>query len=373
MQPVSRVGRPAAIVPPVMITTTGSTFSPWVMAPAYVTVTWTWAEGSTTGLQPTINFGSAATRTVYMTATDASGNDALNQITLFNIGFSSLDDPGRNSLPALYNWTAQPVSGLANVNSMTGLQLFLAADNATLTGPLNFNGMSRLTHIECYQSSFTSATVAGCTAMIRLVLEQNKLTTIDPTPCAATLQELRVAFQQTGVMTFPAVMPAFPNLYHWCTRDQTVTNMPDFSATGPGFPALNQLWIWNTGQSGALIVNSSVVMDSVLAHNNAYTSVNLANQFPYSGGQFTAQIAMASCALTSINITGDGLLFSVDFSANALPQAQVDSVLTTMNGFGSTDSLGLVDVSGGTNATPSATGLAAAAALRLRSWTVNTN
>lgn len=364
------IARPG--VPPVTITTTGSTFSPSVAAPSYVTVTWTCPAAGivTTGLTPTLSFGSVATRIVYMTAQDTSGNDALNQVTLFNIGFDSTNDPGRYSLPSSYNWPAQSVSGIANVNSMTGLQLFLAANITTLTGPVTFDRMSRLTNIECYNSRFTSATVNGCLSLLRIVIEQNSLTSFDPSPVASTLGELRLAFQQTGTLAFPAGLTNFPNLYHWCVRDQTVTNMPDFSA---GFPSLSQLWIWNTGQSGILTVNSSVQMDSVLAHNNAYTTANLGSLFPFTGGQLTGQIAMASCSLTSVTITGDGQLFSVDFSNNLLPQAQVDSVLTVMNGYGTTDAQGVINVGGTGNAAPSATGTTAKNALISRSWTVTTN
>ncbi len=360
-----------ALPQPVVITTTGSTFSPWVqVASQNVTVTWTWSGGQVTGLTPVINFGTAATRQVTMTATNSAGYPALNLITMFNIGFSSLDDQGRYSLPASYDWTPQAVSGLANVNSMTGLQLFLAAGIAGLTGGVAFDGMSALTHIECYQSSLTQASVYGCTSMVRVVIEQNRLSAFNANPVAATLGELRLAFQQTGVLALTPLTQAMPNLYHFCVRDQTVTGMPDFSS---GFPALTQLWIWNTGQSGVLTVGSSVQMDSVLAHNNAYTTAGLANQFPFTGGQLTGQIAMASCSLTSVNITGDGQLFSVDFSNNQLPQSQVDSVLTTMNGYNTTDSLGVINVSGTGNAAPSATGSAAAVSLRGRGWTVTTN
>jgi hypothetical protein len=369
-QPGRAVTRPA--VPPVTITTTGSAFSPWVAAPPYVTVTWSCpAAGiTTTGLTPVLSFGSTGTRTVYMTATDASGNDALNQITLFNIGFDSTNDVGRYSLPSSYNWTAQAVSGITNVNSMTGLQLFLAANITTLAGPVIFDGMARMTNIECYNSRFTSATVRGCASLLRCVIEQNNLTQFDPSPVAPTLGEMRLAFQQSGTLTLPAGLTNFPNLYHWCVRDQTVTNMPSFAS---GFPSLSQLWIWNTGQSGTLTVGSSVPMDSVLAHDNAYTTANLGSLFPYIGGQLTGQIAMANNALASVTITGDGQLYSVDFSNNLLPQAQVDSVLTTMNGYATTDALGVINVSGTGNAAPSATGTSAKNALISRSWTVTTN
>src|SRR5690242_959948 len=209
-----RAGGAGLPVPPaVVITTTGSTFSPWVQAPSGVTVTWTWAGGSTTGLTPTLSFGSAATRTVYMTASAAGRYSGLDQVTLFNIGFSHLDDQGGNSLDSSYDWTPQLVSGLAGVNFMTGLRKFLAADIAGLTGPVSFDGLAQLTHIECYQSGFTSATVRGCNSMVRLVLESNKLTAFDLNPVAATIREFRCAFQQTGALALtPLAGGAMPNL-----------------------------------------------------------------------------------------------------------------------------------------------------------------
>jgi hypothetical protein len=55
----------------------------------------------------------------------------------------------------------------------------------------------------------------------------------------------------------------------------------------------------------------------------------------------------------------------------ALNQTSVDNILVSLDTAGQSD--GTVDISGGTSAAPSATGLAAKASLEGKGWTVTTN
>lgn len=366
-------------IPPVTIITTGAAFSPWLQAPPGVTVTWTWAGGSATGLLPAISFGTAATRTVYMTAVDAVGNDALNQITLFNIGHDHTLDPGYDSLDSTYDWASQSVAGISNVNSMSGLVKFLAQQITSLTGPVNFSGMSRLTHADVYGSAFTSAQIAGCTSLLRYDVELNNIvpsnSLLDLNPIAGNVYDLRAAHQNAGVggMTFVPLTAPLANLYHFCVRDQQLTSMPD---PGTQLPVVQQLWIYNCGQSGTLAPRSSALFD-ILAYSNSYSSADLTNQFPSAGPVPPAsttsvpRVDMHSNSLTSVTLTGCPALLSMDFSSNLLPQAQVDGILATVDGFGTSN--GTLNLGGTGNSAPSAAGTTHKTNLAGRGWTVTTN
>lgn len=93
--------------------------------------------------------------------------------------------------------------------------------------------------------------------------------------------------------------------------------------------------------------------------------------------KFGGMIAFSvnGCAsLTTINIpvlttVPSGAWYSLD--NNALSQATVDDILVKFAASGATN--GSLYLNGGTNATPSATGLTAKATLLSRGWTVSTN
>jgi hypothetical protein len=75
--------------------------------------------------------------------------------------------------------------------------------------------------------------------------------------------------------------------------------------------------------------------------------------------------------LQHINITGCVNLDDVDLSSNALTEASVDHVLIALDDNGLTD--GFLYLDGGTNATPSALGLAAKLSLEAKNWDVFIN
>lgn len=336
-----------AVFPPalsyVRITTTGATFNPTVelVGGSGATVTWVSEEGgvTATGLNPTLSFGSAGTRHVRMTVANGAV-DAMADVRTFNLGYNHTDDAGDYVMGAQYDKTAQAVTLVENVQVMTGLVRFAAANIATLGGNLNFTGLSNLQYVECCYSRVQSATLTGCTSLIRLALEQNNLTSpLDLNPVAGNLRDLRAAAQQSGALTLSTLSSPLAQLYHLCVRDQTVTGMP----TAAQLPVVRELWIWNTGQSGTLTSSSSAIA-SLLANGNAYTSVVL---------------------------TGRTTMAFANLQGNALPQAAVDAVLVEAASWGTSNRA--IDVSGGSNAAPSATGTAARATLLGRGWTVTVN
>lgn len=83
------------------------------------------------------------------------------------------------------------------------------------------------------------------------------------------------------------------------------------------------------------------------------------------------QLYHCCSVLTHINITGSVDLIDVDLESNELTEASVDHILITLDN--NSLSNGFVDLSGGTNAIPSATGLAAITSLLGKGWAVTVN
>ena len=111
------------------------------------------------------------------------------------------------------------------------------------------------------------------------------------------------------------------------------------------------------------------------------TGCGALNTLELQGNALTA-ITLAGCAalqtlelysnnFTSIDLGGLAALLTVDLSYNALDQASVDGVLADLAANGLSD--GYLDLSAGTNATPSIVGAASAATLTSRGWYVATN
>jgi hypothetical protein len=75
--------------------------------------------------------------------------------------------------------------------------------------------------------------------------------------------------------------------------------------------------------------------------------------------------------LTSLTISSSLNSTSLNFTGNALTQSVVDAILAHLVTAGYTG--GSVDLSGGTNSTPSSAGLISKATLQSNGWTVNNN
>jgi hypothetical protein len=97
----------------------------------------------------------------------------------------------------------------------------------------------------------------------------------------------------------------------------------------------------------------------------AFTSLD------FTGITTMTELYNVSTGLQHINITGCVNLNDVELSYNALTEASVDHVLITLDDNGLSN--GYVDLSGGTNAIPSALGLAAQASLVIKGWAAFVN
>lgn len=254
-------------------------------------------------------------------ATD--GSPAFDQVVTLNLGFNRGDDYGRLSLPSEYEHDAQPVTGITGLPLLTGLVRFCAA-RTPLTGRLDLNGLSRLEHVECYRTELEAVDLAGCSALVRLVVEDCRLAELDLGPVRRTLQDLRAAIMRSPAgLTFPPLAGPMEALYHYCVREQVVHGSLPHSQ----LPVVEEYWVWATGQR-TCDAPTSAVLTSYLARENP------------------------------------------------LDQQSVDAVLmaleTRVPGEGRVD-LGGRTPTGVLAAAPSAAGQAAADALRRRGWGVASN
>lgn len=318
-------GRNGALVharlnePYVSITTTGASFSPLIELAAGSQATVRWmnldtAQSLGTGTNPAFTFGSSATRHVGFRV-EYQGREAFDAVLTLNLGFDYTQDAGTYNIGAGYNYASQQISGVSGLQKLVNLRRFLAA-GTNLTGNLDVSGLSHLEFIECFNARVQSINLAGCSSLVRLCLEANSLSSLDLNPVRHSLYDVRAAIQSTGTLTFVSLSGPMDRLYHYCMRDQVVTNMIPHTY----LPVIQEHWIWNTGQTYA-DTPTSTVLRSFAAQGNSYD------------------------------------------------QASVDRILTGLNTLQPGDgSWHGVDLTG--SATPSAAGQQAAADLRSRNWTV---
>jgi hypothetical protein len=346
----------------VRITTEGSSFNPTVELASGSTATVKWQCEETgqieTGINPTLTFGSSATRHVRMTVSDAYG-DAMRDIVTFNMGFSNSDDTGIYQMGAGYNKTAQSISGIENARAMTGLVRFAAANISSLVGPIDLTGLSSLQFIECFYSRIQSIILSGCTSLIRLCLEHNNISSLDLNPVAACLKDFRGAEQVGGTLTLVPVCLDLGLLYHLCCRNETLVNHPQSSR----LPLLEEQWVWSSGRSGTYTTDSSVIR-SMLIYNNYYTAISLANKIL--AGR-NATLDANHNRLTSVDISGCPGLTSINLSANPLLETTIDTILNDIDAWSTSG--GTLNL-GATCGVRSAASDTAVSNLAGRGWTV---
>jgi len=131
------------------------------------------------------------------------------------------------------------------------------------------------------------------------------------------------------------------------------------------FRGVPELTISNNPNLTSLDISNMPYLVEVQTNYNGLTSIDL------TGSTGIISLELAGNSLTSIDLTGLVNLYSLDFENSNLSQESVDYILTFLaNG---SLSGGSVNLSGGTSAPPSATGLAAIATLEGRGWDVFVN
>lgn len=176
---------------------------------------------------------------------------------------------------------------------------------------------------------------------------------------------------------FPIVAPtAYRKLArHLCAHNVHLTNHIDFA----NVPSLSELWMWDTGQSGPLILTNLSSLTSVQVYDDG--STGLANSFTTAAFQGSSNLWDLELenipTLTNLDVigcaTGTNRAASLMAQNVSLPTSVVDAVLTNLDASGLSG--GSVDLSGTNNGVPSVAGLTAMHDLTnaLRGWTVYWN
>lgn len=265
--------------PPVAVTFTVTraslgNFSPIVerAVGSVATVAWLDADDNvlSTSLTPTISLA-AGTHVIQLTSS------ALEELITLNLGYSHLQDPGELA-NAAYNHASQYVTAVGGLTNLTGLERFLCANTigggytGNLAGAIDFTGLTDLIQIECFDALVSSVNLTGCTALRRLCLEACNMTNLNINPVRLTLQDVRAAVQKTGSLTFTAMTLSFPALWHFCVRDQPVTNALSMDLA----PVMNQYWAWNCGLTTAAVPNTTDGA-SFLLYQNSFNEASVDN------------------------------------------------------------------------------------------------
>jgi hypothetical protein len=264
---------PDAVTFTVTRATSGS-FAPVIQRAVGSSATVQWLDEDdnvlSTSLTPSISLATGA-HEIRMTCS------AFEDIITVNLGYSHTQDAGELA-NAAYNHASQYVTAVQGLTHLTGLERFLCANTigggytGNLAGALDFTGLADLIQIECYNALVSSVNLTGCSSLRRLCLEACNLTTLNINPVRLTLQDVRAAVQKTGALSFSAMTLSFPELWHFCVRDQPLTNALPLNLA----PKMSQYWAWNCGLTTAAVPNSTDAT-SFLLYQNSFNQASVDN------------------------------------------------------------------------------------------------
>lgn len=214
-----------------------------------------------TGLTPSIT--APGNGVVVMRATNASMEQRAADVDIVNLGFNHTQDSGRYNIGSSHNWPTQTVAGISGLTNLTSLRYF-CCNSTALTGTVSFAGLASLLHIECFHAQITATDLTGCSSLIRACFEENALTSLDLTPVASTLRDLRGAAQNNGEapLVLTSSGQSMAALYHYCVRSQNITHLPMAL-----LPVVEEWWVWNTGIV-TMDAPISTLLRSTLAYGN---------------------------------------------------------------------------------------------------------
>jgi hypothetical protein len=328
--------------------TTGSSFSPILTVSNGATIQWIFADGSTSNsATPNKGYGSSAARLNRLKVTPWSA------LTEINVGYDA-GDGGPGDITFLAQQNVTNVYGLNNAAPY--LQRW-SSNNNPITS-LDFSDFISLTGIECFLcQQMSSVNLHNTPSLQRANFEDNNLSALDLSE-SPNLTDLRGANNAYTTINWGSTGD---DIWHICVRDnpQISVNFPEATR----YPLLQELFVWNDNQSGFLHT-SSTHLTLVLAYGNNYTSADFSGGFP--AGR-NGQIDISHNSLTSLNITNNPGLINLNAHHNSLSRSVVDSILQTMNSYGTSG--GTLDLT--ENSAPSTAGLAYASSLMSRGWTVN--
>ena len=332
----------------------GSDFSPVIVLQSEATVTWIWADSTTSNsTSPVKDYGSALLRKNRLKVTPWS---ALQRI---NIGYDAKDG-GSDSIELVADQNVSLVENLYLVAPF--LKHWCSAYNEFKS--LDFSNFVNIETIECLGSdSLTHVNIANTPKLRRACFEDSNLLNLDLSGSPA-LEDLRGASNEFNTITFSN---RHENIWHLCVRDNPhLSNQNMFSNIGK-FPKIAELFIWNTNQQGSLTIPSTNPNRevSIMASYNKFSSINFRGSLKNLDAY--GSVEMSYNSLTSVDITGCIQIKKLDLSNNKLESIAIDQILKQVDEYGTEN--GTVDLR--FNKPPTDQGLASIANLKKRGWIVS--
>ncbi|BBO80159.1 hypothetical protein DSCO28_07250 [Desulfosarcina ovata subsp. sediminis] len=342
----------------IVFTTSGSTFEPTIILDGEATVTWTFSDHTTSSsTTPSIDFGSAATRYQRLSV------DPWSALYRINVGYAGAD--GGASTDELGNTfehvSQQSVSAVTNLSLVSDYLVYFCACQNPITD-VDLSNFTALHTVELYAADLATIDISGTTSLARLQVENTDLAVLDLSGSLA-LEDIRASSNPYTDVDWGD--GTYSSLWHICMRDTDGSYVITYP-TAANMPNIRDLYIWNTNQTGAGSYTGLTALRNAQLYSNAFTSLDFTNSFA-SGAILDAH----GNSLTTITLTGCTGLDDVDLSVNALTETAIDHVLSILDASGVTN--GVVDLSGGTNASPSTSGLASIANLETDGWTCTYN
>src|SRR6266850_103416 len=227
---------------------------------------WTWSDGTTSPDFPIAfkDFGARAARFQNLRVF------LPESITAINLGFDG-SDGGENT--PLTNRPPQNVGAVYFPYPLEGLK-YWASSYDPITNTLDFSGFTSLEAIECFHcTNLQHVAVSRLPSLKRVCFENCNLRELDLTG-GLNIADVRAALNAFTNVTVGGGVGS--NIWHWCIRDNPQLTQ-DFSKIMTNFYSLQELWIWDDNQSGALTFVSTSLTD-VEIENNFYESADFTGQ-----------------------------------------------------------------------------------------------
>jgi hypothetical protein len=294
--------------------TLGSTFAPVVEVDSTFlqSFSWAWSDGTTSSDYPgtTKDFGSAQPRQQGLMAYPPGAVVAL------NLGFDQSDGGDSTPLPLQ---SPQNVGAVSFPAPLPGLKYWASSYNPITN--LDFTGFNSLEVIESYECpNLQHAVLDHLPSLRRACVEICHLQDLDISG-DPNLEDLRAAANQfTKIVVGEGTGP---KLRHWCTRDNPQLNQ-HLQDIMKDFYSLQECYLWNAHQSGALSFVSTNLTD-VRAWQNAYTSAD------FSGQPKLTNCELYENRLTQLVLTTCANLEILDVHQNQLPTPVLDQLLALLD------------------------------------------
>ena len=332
----------------IVFNTSGQTFAPVIILSDTATVLWTFSDETTSdSTTPNKDFGSAGNRVQRLKVTPWAN------LYRINIGYDAADG-GAGDIELI---AQQNVTSIKNLYLVADTLIDFCGNHNPITD-LNFNNFILLDTIELYGSDLESITIKNTPLIQRLQVESTDLAVLD---LSETLNLGDVRASSNPYTSVNWGTSAFDNLWHICMRD-TVGDYRTIYPTAENMSNIEDLFIWNTNQTGAGSYTNLTSLRNAQLSNNSFTSLDFTNSFA-----INSTLDAHGNTLTSTTLSGCSGLDDIDLSNNNFNQTNIDYILTTIDTLGNTN--GDIDLTGTNNSYPGSTGVAAISSLEGKGWT----